>query len=94
VSTIIPPKQIQSSPIQEIQKNREAEHNKILNRIRELEEQLQEVKDTECEVYSRVVGYFRPTKQWNEGKAEEFKERETYKLPERIKEINNDGSGR
>ena len=90
----MPPKQIQLSPIQEIQKNREAEHNKILNRIRELEEQLQEVKGTECEVYSRVVGYFRPTKQWNEGKVEEFKERETYGLPEPIKEINNDGSGR
>ncbi len=28
-----------------------------------------------CEVYSRVVGYFRPVQQWNEGKREEFKER-------------------
>jgi anaerobic ribonucleoside-triphosphate reductase len=26
----------------------------------------------ECEVYSRVVGYLRPVKQWNEGKREEF----------------------
>jgi len=30
------------------------------------------------EVYSRVVGYFRPVNQWNKGKKEEFKERKTY----------------
>ncbi len=33
-----------------------------------------------AEVYSRVVGYLRPVNQWNEGKAEEFKERKTFKL--------------
>jgi len=32
------------------------------------------------EVYSRIVGYLRPTNQWNEGKAEEFRLRKTYKL--------------
>ncbi|MCP4133496.1 MAG: hypothetical protein GY754_21180 [bacterium] len=32
------------------------------------------------EVYSRVVGYFRPVNQWNKGKQEEFKERREYKL--------------
>lgn len=32
----------------------------------------------ETEVYSRIVGYFRPIKQWNKGKAEEFKFREEY----------------
>jgi anaerobic ribonucleoside-triphosphate reductase len=30
------------------------------------------------EVYSRVVGYFRPVNQWNKGKKEEFSERRTY----------------
>ncbi len=30
------------------------------------------------EVYSRVVGYFRPVNQWNKGKKEEFSERKTY----------------
>lgn len=29
----------------------------------------------EAEVYSRVVGYIRPVKQWNKGKQEEFKNR-------------------
>ncbi len=31
-----------------------------------------------CEVYSRVVGYLRPTSQWNPGKKEEFKDRKLY----------------
>ncbi|RUM88225.1 MAG: hypothetical protein DSZ24_04295 [Thermodesulfatator sp.] len=34
----------------------------------------------ECEVYSRVVGYFRPVAQWNDGKRQEFKERRTVSL--------------
>ncbi len=32
----------------------------------------------ECEVYTRIVGYFRPVKQWNKGKAEEFRFRRTF----------------
>ncbi|MBI2122005.1 MAG: hypothetical protein HYT98_02680 [Candidatus Sungbacteria bacterium] len=31
-----------------------------------------------CEVYSRVVGYYRPVEQWNEGKQAEFVERKEY----------------
>lgn len=34
----------------------------------------------ECEVYSRVVGYLRPLKQWNIGKQQEFKARKTFKV--------------
>jgi len=34
----------------------------------------------ETEVYSRVVGYLRPVKQWNNGKQAEFDIRKTYKL--------------
>lgn len=34
--------------------------------------------DAKTEVYSRVVGFFRPVQQWNNGKKEEFYERETY----------------
>jgi anaerobic ribonucleoside-triphosphate reductase len=33
---------------------------------------------SECEVYSRVVGYLRPIKQWNKGKQEEFSMRRMY----------------
>jgi anaerobic ribonucleoside-triphosphate reductase len=32
------------------------------------------------EVYSRVVGYFRPVNQWNKGKQEEFRERKVYRF--------------
>lgn len=31
-----------------------------------------------CEVYSRVVGYYRPVQNWNNGKREEFKDRLEY----------------
>ena len=30
------------------------------------------------EVFSRVVGYFRPVNNWNSGKKEEFEERKDY----------------
>ena len=32
-------------------------------------------KKVPCEVYSRVVGYYRPVQNWNDGKQEEFKHR-------------------
>ncbi len=31
-----------------------------------------------CEVYSRVVGYLRPVKEWNKGKREEYKQRKEF----------------
>ena len=33
---------------------------------------------SQCEVYSRIVGYYRPVQQWNKGKVEEFKMRKTF----------------
>jgi len=33
-----------------------------------------------CEIYSRVVGYYRPVNQWNKGKQSEFEDREEYKI--------------
>ncbi|MEA1866823.1 MAG: ribonucleoside triphosphate reductase [Thermodesulfobacteriota bacterium] len=38
----------------------------------------------ETEVYSRVVGYLRPVKQWNEGKQAEFALRNYYQLDEQL----------
>ena len=38
--------------------------------------------NSETEVYSRVVGYLRPVKQWNEGKREEYAHRNNYKVGE------------
>lgn len=43
----------------------------------------EEVCNEETEVYSRVVGFYRPVKQWNPGKQEEFSERKTYQSEEK-----------
>ena len=32
------------------------------------------------EVYSRITGYYRPVQNWNDGKAQEFKDRVTYNI--------------
>jgi ribonucleoside-triphosphate reductase len=32
------------------------------------------------EVYSRITGYYRPVQNWNDGKAQEFKQRRTYDI--------------
>lgn len=34
--------------------------------------------NSDCEVYSRIVGYMRPVKQWNNGKQQEFKDRKLF----------------
>lgn len=36
----------------------------------------------ECEVWSRIVGYFRPVKEWNKGKKSEYGERIEYAVPQ------------
>ena len=37
-----------------------------------------ETQRTPCEVYSRVTGYLRPVKQWNDAKQAEFTNRRTF----------------
>ena len=39
-----------------------------------------ETKRQTCEVYSRVTGYLRPVKQWNDGKRAEFFDRKYFKV--------------
>jgi len=36
------------------------------------------MKKIKCEVYTRVVGYFRPVGSWNEGKEAEFNDRKEF----------------
>jgi len=36
------------------------------------------LKRVPCEVYSRIVGYLRPVRDWNRGKQQEFSERRMY----------------
>jgi len=38
------------------------------------------VKAVPCEIWSRIVGYYRPVQGWNDGKKEEFKDREYISL--------------
>ena len=38
------------------------------------------IKAVRTEVYSRVVGYYRPVQDWNRGKREEFEQREYVSL--------------
>jgi ribonucleoside-triphosphate reductase len=55
--------------IQEIQKE-----------IDELRNEMNDAKGTECEVYTRIVGYNRSVRHWNEGKKEEYKTRKVFRL--------------
>ncbi len=49
-----------------------------------------DAKGKECKqiplVYSRIVGYYRPIKQWNKGKFEEYKMRKEFKEPAEIRD--------
>ena len=47
----------------------------------------------ETEVYSRVVGYLRPIKQWNDGKQAEFRRRKIFRtdVPKRVDMIESRG---
>lgn len=38
------------------------------------------IKKIPCEVFSRIVGYYRPISSWNEGKQQEAKDRKHYVL--------------
>ena len=54
--------------------------DEIRNKISELKAAKEAVKGTNCEVYSRVVGYLRPVQNWNKGKKEEFSLRKNMKI--------------
>lgn len=41
--------------------------------------------DAKPEVFSRIVGYFRPVVRWNDGKKEEFCERKTFSQDKALK---------
>lgn len=43
-----------------------------------MKEEDKKVCGKKCEVYSRVVGYYRPVQLWNAGKQEEFRQRLEY----------------
>jgi anaerobic ribonucleoside-triphosphate reductase len=46
-----------------------------------------DVRVIECEVYSRVSGYFRPVNGWNIGKKQEFEDRRFMKFRNNFKNL-------
>lgn len=52
----------------------------IEKEISDVKKELADVHGTETEVYARIVGYYRAVRNWNKGKAEEFKLRKNFKL--------------
>lgn len=50
----------------------------ITARITELTRQLDEVEGTQCEIYTRIVGYHRAIENWNKGKKAEYGVRKVY----------------
>lgn len=52
----------------------------INQEILNLNEKLEEVKGTETEVYTRIVGYHRAVDNWNKGKREEYNHRRVFLL--------------
>ncbi|MCR5045081.1 MAG: hypothetical protein K6A42_00715 [Treponema sp.] len=48
--------------------------------IAQVQKEIEEVHGTETEVYARIVGYYRAIKNWNKGKAEEYKHRKNFSL--------------
>lgn len=47
--------------------------------IEEAKKELAECRGSDCEVYTRIVGYYRSVKNWNKGKREEYGERKLFK---------------
>lgn len=46
--------------------------------IAEKKKELLQVVGTPTEVYTRIVGYYRPLKNWNPGKMSEYKDRKVF----------------
>ena len=46
--------------------------------IAQVKDELACVKGTECGVYARITGYYRPLRNWNAGKKEEYRQRKVY----------------
>ena len=51
---------------------------KMENNLEELQQQLDNFVVHKPLIFSRVVGYFQPIQQWNDGKIQEWKERKKY----------------
>ena len=48
--------------------------------IADTQAQIADVHGRSCEVYARIVGYYRSVANWNAGKNEEYRERQCFTL--------------
>lgn len=53
----------------------------IEKEIAETKRELENVQGTPCEVYARIVGYYRSVKNWNKGKRHEYELRKMFIEP-------------
>ena len=60
-----------------------------MEEMNKLKKKIEEIKNAHIDVYSRIVGYYRPIRNWNKGKKAEYSERETFEksIPKVNKEI-------
>lgn len=58
--------------------------NEIMNEIKSVKSEINSVEGTECDVYARIVGYYRSVKNFNVGKKSEFKDRVMFDQPNDI----------
>ena len=57
----------------------------MMRTIKEVDDEIKLLRErkplgTMCEVYSRIVGYYRNIVNWNPGKREEFAQRQVFRL--------------
>lgn len=52
--------------------------------IESLQKRFENVKGTETEVYTRIVGYHRDVRNWNNGKKEEYFDRKTFSVNDEL----------
>lgn len=57
--------------------DKKARIKKIEAEIKQLKKKLESIEGQVCEVYTRIVGYFRNVENWNHGKKEEYKDRKS-----------------
>lgn len=58
----------------------EAKLKELDAQIAQVRAELENVRGTQTEVYARIVGYYRAVRNWNRGKADEFKKRKMFEL--------------
>jgi ribonucleoside-triphosphate reductase len=55
-------------------------------RIAKIREEINNPQPQATEIYTRIVGYYRSLNNWNPGKREEYRHRETYHVPQAPKD--------